>query len=185
MEELSTALTGYDTVISAVNAENQLEQLKLADALASTGVKRFIPCGFTTICPPGGIMKIRDWKEEVHNRVFQHKIPYTVFDVGYWHQISFPRVPSGKVDYALFWMDAPLYGDGKAKNLLTDKRDIGRFLARIIKDERTINKRVFAYSDALSQNEIFTLMEKLSGEKIEPTIVSSEINSSQCILFLT
>jgi hypothetical protein len=147
-------------------------QVPLADAAAFAGtVKRFVPCGFTTISPPGGIMHLRDWKEEVHAGIFRNKIPYTIVDVGYWHQLSYPSVPSGKVDYAKFWKEANLYGDGEAKNLLTDKRDMGRFLARIIKDERTINKRVFTHSDALSQNEIFTLLEKLSGEKITPTVV--------------
>ncbi|KAJ7819091.1 hypothetical protein B0H14DRAFT_2837632 [Mycena olivaceomarginata] len=51
--------------------------------------------------------------------------------------------------------------------LLTDIRDIGPFVARIIKDPRTLNKFVFTYSDFLSKNEIFALMEEMSGEKIE------------------
>lgn len=49
---------------------------------------------------------------------------------------------------------------------------MGRFVARIIKDERTLNKKVFTYSDLLSQNEIISIMEKASGEKVEIVPVS-------------
>jgi hypothetical protein len=173
IEELAHAISGYDTIISCINAESQTVQLPLVEAAALTGtVRRFVPCGFTTISPPGGIMHLRDLKEDVHAAIFRNKIPYTIVDIGFWHQLSFPTVPSGRVDYAKFRRETNLYGDGEAKNLLTDKRDLGRFLARIIKDERTINKRVFTHSDALSQNEIFALLERLSGEKITPSVVS-------------
>ena len=59
-----------------------------------------------------------------------------------------------------------LYGSGNAKTILTDKRDVGRFTARIIKDPRTLNKKIFTWSDALSQNEIFALVEEIGGEKV-------------------
>jgi hypothetical protein len=60
-----------------------------------------------------------------------------------------------------------IHAGGTAPTLLTDLRDIGPFVARIIKDPRTLNKFVFTYSDVLSENEIFALMEEMSGEKIE------------------
>lgn len=59
-----------------------------------------------------------------------------------------------------------IHGDGNAANILTDLRDIGRFVARIIVDDRTINKYVYTWSDVLSENEIFDIVEELSGEKI-------------------
>lgn len=59
-----------------------------------------------------------------------------------------------------------IHGDGNAPNILTDLRDIGRFVARIIVDDRTINRYVYTWSDILSENEIFEIVEELSGEKI-------------------
>lgn len=159
-------LTGYDIFISAITATGQLDQIKLVDAAAKAGIKRFVPCGFTTVCPPGGAMKLRDDKEEVYQRIWFQHLPYTIIDVGYWHQISWPRLASGRVDYALLIPNTTKYGDGNAPNLLTDKRDIGRFVALIVKDERTLNQRVFTHSDILSQNEIFGIMEEKSGEKV-------------------
>jgi hypothetical protein len=167
---LAQSLKGYDTIISTIGALDQLQQLNIVDAIAKAGnVKRFVPCGFTTISPRGGVMTLRDQKEEVHDRIFQHKIPYTIIDVGYWHQLSVPHLASGKIDYALhgFLLGPPkFYGTGNAKSILTDKRDVGRLTARIIKDSRTINKKVFTWSDALSQKEIFALVEEVGGEKV-------------------
>lgn len=171
--DLARLISGFDVIISAVAFEGQLDQLALVDAAAEAGIKRFVPCGFTTVSPPGGVMALRESKETVHRRIWYHHLPYTIIDVGYWHQISWPRLPSGKTDYAMMTPNTTIYGDGNAPNLLTDKRDIGRFTARIIKDERTLNKRVFTHSDALSQNEIVKIMEEKSGEKIELTHVRS------------
>lgn len=47
-------------VISAISASSQLAQLALATAAKQAGVKRFVPCGFITVAPPGGVMELRD-----------------------------------------------------------------------------------------------------------------------------
>ncbi|KAJ6605408.1 hypothetical protein DFH09DRAFT_967212 [Mycena vulgaris] len=175
IEALVESLAGIDVLISTIDASSQLAQLSLATAVKQAGVKRFVPCAFTTVAPPGGVMALRDNKEEVYQLIRRLYLPYTIIDVGYWHQISFPTLPSGRVDYA-----APLkpkveiHAGGTAPTMLTDLRDIGPFVARIIKDPRTLNKSVFTYSDVISENEIFALMEEMSGEKIERKHVSAD-----------
>lgn len=62
--------------------------------------------------------------------------------------------------------DNNIHAGGDAPNILTDLRDIGRFVARIIADERTLNKYVYTWGDVLTENEIFSIVEELSGEKI-------------------
>lgn len=57
---------------------------------------------------------------------------------------------------------------GNTKTLLSDKRDIGRFVARIIRDPRTLNRSVVAWSDEISQNEIISLIKAKTGET--PTV---------------
>jgi hypothetical protein len=170
-QDLVPLLSGIDIVVSAIGPNAQLAQIPLVNAAKVAGVKRFLPCGFTTVCPPG-IMMLRDDKEVVYNHIFRQHLPYTIVDVGYWHQISFPRLPSGKSDYVAILPKNDVYGGGTAPNLLTDERDIGPFVARIIKDPRTLNKKVFTYSDELSANQIFDLMETISGEKIPREYVS-------------
>lgn len=72
--------------------------------------------------------------------------------------------------------EAVIHGDGNAPNLLTDLRDIGRFVARIVGDERTLNRYVYTWSDVLSENEIFEIVEEGSGEKIERQYVCSALH---------
>lgn len=59
-EDLVKLLTGIDTVIAAVDASGFMDQIPLANAAKSAGVKRFIPCFFATVAPSGGILKLRD-----------------------------------------------------------------------------------------------------------------------------
>ena len=88
--------------------------------------------------------------------------------MGYWYQASFPTLLSGRVDYAsLVVPNVTISGDGNLKTALTDLRDIGPYVATIITDSRTVNKYVFCYGDLLSQEEIFAMLESLSGEPIE------------------
>jgi hypothetical protein len=100
------------------------------------------------------------------------RIPYTIIDLGWWYQLSIPSVPSGRGNKAIFVPFNQIFGEGDKKIALIDKHDIGKFTARILKDERTLNKYVFAYSEILTQKEIIRAMEKVSGEKVETSTVS-------------
>lgn len=87
--------------------------------------------------------------------------------MGWWYEISSPRVPSGRVDYGLMMPTAHLFGDGSVPSALTSLQDIGRYVARIIADPRTLNRMVFVYNELWTQQQIFDKVEELSGENIE------------------
>ncbi|KAJ0269911.1 hypothetical protein Brms1b_012369 [Colletotrichum noveboracense] len=57
---------------------------------------------------------------------------------------------------------------------ITDVRDIGTYVARIIADPRTLNHMVFAYNELITQNQVYDLLEKMSGEKVERNHISVE-----------
>lgn len=59
-DELVNALEEIEVVISCVGPAEQQDQIPLAKAAKKAGVKRFVPCGFITVCPPGGVMWLRD-----------------------------------------------------------------------------------------------------------------------------
>lgn len=164
---MASIINGYDIVVSAIGFRSKTAEVALVDAVASAGISRFVPCAWASICPPGGILGLRDEKEAVFQRIWQQRIPYTIVDVGFWHQLSVPRVPSGKLDYALVLPSNEIFGNGDAKNLLTNKRDIGPFVARILQDHRTINQKVICYAEEMSQNEITQIVEEKSGEKLD------------------
>jgi hypothetical protein len=58
--DLAPLLSGFDIFISAISALSLLAQINVATAAKKAGFKRFVPCGFATICPPGGVMLLRD-----------------------------------------------------------------------------------------------------------------------------
>ena len=95
-------------------------------------------------------------------------------DVGWWYQGSVPRLPSGKIDYVARSNSPVIAGDGNTPSAITDKRDIGKYVARIIQDERTLNKYVLAYSEIWTTNQIYDLMERLSGEKLPRTYMTEK-----------
>ncbi|KAF7170943.1 hypothetical protein CNMCM5623_003390 [Aspergillus felis] len=173
-EQLVQALDQIDTVISCVGAAQQQDQIPLANAAKKAGVKRFVPCGFITVAPAGGIMWLRDQKETVYNHIKQLWLPYTVVDVGWWYQLAFPRLSSGRIDYMVFDRSNEIFGRGNVPSAITDLRDIGRYIARIIVDERTLNKFVFVYNTVMTQNEVYDLLEEISGEKITRNFVADE-----------
>jgi nucleoside-diphosphate-sugar epimerase len=89
-----------------------------------------------------------------------------------------PRLPSGRVDYALPITLGGIPGDGNTPCAFTDLPDIGRWVARIIVDPRTLNKMVFAYNTVLTMNQAYDLLEEASGEKVERNYASffSDLN---------
>ena len=111
-------------------------------------------------------------KETVYNHIKQLRLPYTIIDVGWWYQLSYPRLESGKMDYAMTAANNEVVGDGSTPMALTDLRDIGRWVAKIISDERTLNKMVFCYDEVMTQNQIYELLEAISGEEIVRNYVS-------------
>jgi hypothetical protein len=173
--KLVSSLADIDILICCISGtEETLQQIPLADAAKEAGVKRFIPSAWLPIIPPGGIHVLRDLKEQVYSHVVSISLPYTIVDVGWWYQISYPKLPSGKVDYCLTMPADEIFGTGEPLSALTDLRDIGRYVARVIFDERTINKYVFCYNETHSQLDSYAIMERFSGETIPRTFVSRE-----------
>lgn len=111
-------------------------------------------------------------KETVYNHIKQLFLPYTIVDVGWWYQLSYPRLESGKADYAMTTANNEIVGDGSTPTAVTDLRDVGRYVARIIADDRTLNKMVFAYNTVVTQNQIYDLLEEISEEKVVRNYVS-------------
>lgn len=133
---------------------------------------------------------LKTQKYAIQDHITQIRQPYTVIEVGWWLQLSLPRVPSGRLDntnplspnpatelIASSEEDAPgerVY----MPSALTDLRDIGRFVARIVADDRTLNRSVFAYSECVTHRYVWDLVERVSGEKV----IGEEV-SSFCFVF--
>lgn len=172
-ESIVTAIRGIDILISAIGPRDQLAQIPLVIAASKANVKRFIPCGYGPVVPVG-VHVSRDQKEQVYNLVKRLHLPYTIIDVGWWYQFSIPQLPSGKIDYAISVPIQSIPGDGNMESARTDLRDVGKYVVRAIKDERTLNKMVFVFNELWTSNHIYDLLEKLSGEKVLRKYTSAE-----------
>ncbi|KAE8162891.1 NAD(P)-binding protein [Aspergillus tamarii] len=173
-EKLVEILTGIDVVISAIYFNSLDDEYPLADAAKAAGVKRFVQSALMIVIPPRGVVSFRDKKEEILNYIQKIRLPYTYIDAGWWHQIMVPRLPSGRFDHILSPAhgDMPITLDGNVRTALSDLRDVGRYVARIIADPRTLNKRVHVYNEVYTQNKVYELVERLTGEKLHRKYIS-------------
>lgn len=67
-----------------------------------------------------------------------------------------------------------LWGTGDVKTAITDRSDIGQYVARIIADTRTLSRYVFIWAEEVTLKEVIALAEKALGRKLEIPHVSSE-----------
>ncbi|KAJ5991616.1 hypothetical protein N7499_004031 [Penicillium canescens] len=164
-ETLVNKLRGIDILISCMNWENLHLQKHWVEPAKSAGVKRFVPSEWVAPTPPG-ISDVQDTKLDILAAIQRAHLSYTVIDVGCWFEVFVPKIPSGRSDHA-HWslVDHRIVGDGNQKFALIDRTDIGKYVAQIITDPRTINKHVFAYTEVLSMNEIWDTMTIVSGEE--------------------
>lgn len=66
------------------------------------------------VVPAGGVHWLRDEKEKVFRHVKKIGLSYTIVDVGWWYQIAWPRVPSGKLDACVPNLAHPFPCHGRA-----------------------------------------------------------------------
>lgn len=174
IEGLVSLFTGADVVISCLTLLQKQMEEAFIDAAFRAGVKRYVPSFFGPCAPPRGVLPLRDAKEEFLDRCKRLYLPYTVIDVGWWYQASLPRLPSGKLDSSISFPETTIGADGNVTFAGTDVADIGKYVARIITDPRTLNKQVFAYGEVTTQNHIWDTMEALTNEKIPRNYLSKE-----------
>ncbi|KAI9163523.1 Isoflavone reductase-like protein [Paramyrothecium foliicola] len=173
-EEMTRVLAGFDVVVSAISAVNMAQQFALIDAVKAAGVKRFVPSNFGIVQGPLTGFELADTKQQVLDYVQAAHIPYTVIEVGYWYQLGFPHLASGRTKYIAPVAFDRITGDGNTPSAYSDLKDVGKWVARIIADPRTLNKKVVAYSTVATTNQLYDAMEKASGEKIPRVHLSNE-----------
>ncbi|KAJ4258887.1 hypothetical protein NW762_007974 [Fusarium torreyae] len=186
-EALVSALDGIDVVICVLPPDSTSDQIPLVDAALKAGVKRFVPNMWATLSPPRGVMRIRNWmklwqeallidekKEDVFEHIKKVYLPYTIIDIGFWHEVMIPRIDSGRLDHVALYSKYFFVDDGSAACATTHIDDVGPYVACIISDPGTINRMVFAYGEVVTQHDIVQFIEDRSGEKVPLTKVTSE-----------
>ncbi|KAK7209398.1 hypothetical protein V2G26_016576 [Clonostachys chloroleuca] len=166
VEESARKIQDYDVVLAAISIAATAQQIPLATVAKAAGVRRFVPCFYAPVAPPKGVVALRDIKEDVLNHVKKLHLPYTVVDIGWWYQITLPRLPSGRIDSSVSGIATAIPGDGNVPSAFSSNEDFGKYIPHIIADPRTLNKSIFTFSDILTLNEIYDYLEQKSGEKV-------------------
>ncbi|KAF0319217.1 isoflavone reductase [Colletotrichum asianum] len=149
--DAARVLEGQDVVIASVPPNALDSQLPLIRASKLANIKRFIPTAFAMALDPNGISSVQIMKEKIYKELETCGVPYTVIDVG-------NLVP----------------GDGNMKTYVIDNEDVGKFVARIFVDSKTVNKRVMAAGASMSFNEMFAIAQELRGDTVSRKHVSAE-----------
>ena len=102
------------------------------------------------------------------------RMPYTIIDTGFWHEIMIPRIDSGRLDHRALYSTFFFVDEGSAPCATTYLADVGRYVARIIADAKTLNRMVFAYGEVTTQRAVVDMVERLSGEECPFKAVRSE-----------
>ncbi|KAI7909049.1 isoflavone reductase [Pyricularia oryzae] len=165
MNQLLAAPAQFE-VTALARTESINKAHRCSSPFTKAGVGRYITSFWASVCPLTGFMAVRDEKEALFNRCKRLYLPYTVIDVGLWYQVNIPLVPSGRLDDLIVLDDSVIFGGGNTKTGLIDIDDIGRYVARIISDPRTLNKMVAAFGQVTTQNEIHSIVEEVTGETI-------------------
>lgn len=191
LDKLIEVLSGVDVVISAIFFGSLEDEIPLANAAKAAGVKRFVQSAFMVVIPPRGVVDFREkvtnpqtsfflymlisfQKDENLSYIQKIRLPYTYIDAGWWYQITLPRLPSGRLDYLLpaSQPEQPIGLDGNVPSALADIRDVGRYVAKVIADPRTLNKKVHVFNEVYTRNQVYDLLESVSGEKLDRQYVS-------------
>jgi len=94
------------------------------------------------------------FKKRFLMRCFSFRVEYYV-----------PIDDASKIEQGSFLpSDHKFYGSGDVRTATTHVSDIGKFVARIIDDLRTLNRNAFIYGDQKSQNETWDIVKKVKKE---------------------
>ncbi|WQF77048.1 Putative NmrA-like domain, NAD(P)-binding domain superfamily [Colletotrichum destructivum] len=171
--EVSKALEGHDIVVASVPPTAVEAQLVLVHAAKLAGIKRFVPSAFAMAIAPSGVSS----KDKIYAELFAIGLSFTIIDVGWWYNGFVPKLPSGRTDYMMVlpeFMCNLIPGNGDTKTHVVAYNDIGRLVARIIADPKTINKKILASGAVMSFNEMFDIAEELSREKTKRKYAPAE-----------
>ncbi|TRM70583.1 hypothetical protein BD626DRAFT_544855 [Schizophyllum amplum] len=159
-ERLREILTGADCAIATLPADCIEAQKDIVEAAKAVGVKRFVPDDFATEAPKG-VMYLHDQKLVIREYIKKSGLGYTFIEVGYWMQTVLPW-PAQLTGF-LADITRQVVGTGDMPLALTDLAHIGDYVARIIKDDRTLNKTILIWEDEKTQNQGWAHAERKLG----------------------
>lgn len=181
VEDITSLLSHYDVVVSALSGGAMAEQPKLIDAAQKAGIKRFLPSEFGHDADVGygaPLDLILGPKKAARRQLEQSGVPYT-FVVSHmfagWCLPNFGDITKSHSEVAT---EVDVFDGGNNKaGVIVDEKNIGQYVAATLADPRTANKTLYLAPPSntwWSQNELLDLYEKKSEKSIKRNPVSKE-----------
>ncbi|KAL6511773.1 hypothetical protein OROGR_021370 [Orobanche gracilis] len=177
---LVKAIKQVDVVISTVGHYQWPDQVKIIAAIKEAGnIKRFFPSEFGNDVDRSRAVEpaksIFEMKTRIRRAIEAEGIPYTYVSANYFAGFSLRTL-------AQPGLDAPprdkmiILGDGNAKVVFNNERDIVTYTIKAVDDPRTLNKilRIRPPKNVYSLNELVALWEKKIGKTLEKEYVPEE-----------
>ncbi|TRM70568.1 hypothetical protein BD626DRAFT_390725 [Schizophyllum amplum] len=166
-ERLREILTGADCAIATLPPTCIEAQKDIVEAAKAVGVRRFVPDDFGTEAPTG-VMYLHDQacpqsshKLAIREYIKKSGLGYTFIEVGYWMHFVVPW-PVQLTGFAAD-LTREVVGTGDVPLALTNLSHIGDYVARVIKDDRTLNQTVLIWEDEKTQNQGWAHTERKLG----------------------
>ncbi|XP_047956628.1 isoflavone reductase-like protein isoform X1 [Salvia hispanica] len=171
-ESLVKAIKQVDVVISTVGQMQLVDQVNIIAAIKQAGnIKRFLPSEFgndvdraRAVEPAKSAWSV---KVDIRRAIEAQGIPYTYVSANYFAGYSLPTlmqpgIPPPPRDKLL------IFGDGNAKAVINDERDIATYTIRAVDDPTTLNKTLYIKppKNIYSFNEIASLWENKIGKTL-------------------
>ena len=172
---LDHACAGMDAVISALGGGQLMQQKALLNAAKAAGVKRFIPSefGVDPYAAGPGACDLFDAKMAVQKMIIDSGINYTmIYTNGF---MEFWASGLGQLGNTVESGEVSIFGKGNVRASMMTLPDIARFVIAILDDPDMINKEVRFTANVMTQEELISTWEKMSGEKVKRNPVTKEM----------
>ncbi|KAB5533387.1 isoflavone reductase family protein [Coniochaeta sp. 2T2.1] len=172
---LTSALKGQDAVIAAYPLKYVDSHLRLADAAAAAGVKRFVPADFGSVDARSAyarqMVALFDRKVVVRERLEQlaeesgGKFTWTSLVAGHFFDWG---LRDGFLHFDLKKRKAEILGDGTRRSSNSTLAQVGRAVVQaLLKPEETRNRVLLMQSFCVSQLDILRSLERVMGQDWE------------------
>lgn len=178
--ELLKVFQGQDAVIVTFAGSNSDLQIRLADAAAESGVKRFIPADFGS-CDSSSpraleLVPLYKAKTKVRDHLIElagkSNLTWTSLVCGHFFDYG---LKSDLLNFDVNARKVRIFDGGDIKWSTTTLETIGRATVEIIKKEgETRNRMLYIQSFSITQNEVLKSVEKAMGQKWQVEHVRSE-----------
>jgi putative NADH-flavin reductase len=180
IEELITALHCQDAIVATFAGTNDDLQIRLADAAATAGVKRFIPADFGSCdssspraleLMPLYVVKTKV-REHLQKLASDGKLTWTSLVCGHFFDFG---LETGLLSFDVKGRRAKIFDDGETRWSATTLATIGTAVVRVLqKEEETRNRMLYIQSFCVTQNEVLWSLMKVTGKDWQIEQVNSD-----------